>query len=186
MAAGNEKLTYPLPEAGHSRCFAGPMALFTLLPPCLSLSILPFYFTSLSDSIKETGIQTPVRWFFGDPTLPSSCSSCFPNKVVLLASTPRLRFIGLSCGEQSGLGFGNSFELHFPDNLWYVNVDWKNTPKSWELCFIGQKFLGLQAWEAASQVTLRKLLRGSEERARLYRSFATKGRESESQKIIVN
>ena len=30
-----------------------------LLPPRLSLSILPFYFPSLSDSIKETGIQTP-------------------------------------------------------------------------------------------------------------------------------
>ena len=33
------------------------MALFTLLPPRLSLSILPFYFTSLFDSIKETGIH---------------------------------------------------------------------------------------------------------------------------------
>ena len=33
-------------------------------------------------------------------------------------------------------------------------------PKSWELCFIHQIFLGLQAQEAASQVTLRELLRG--------------------------
>ena len=33
-------------------------------------------------------------------------------------------------------------------------------PKSWELCFIRQEFLGLQAWEAASQVTLRELLQG--------------------------
>ena len=49
----------------------------------------------------------------------------------------------------------------------------KNTqPKSWELCFIQGTFLGLWAWEAASQLTLRKLLRGGEERARIYRSFA--------------
>ena len=33
-------------------------------------------------------------------------------------------------------------------------------PKSWELCFIHQIFLGLQAQEAASQVTLRELLQG--------------------------
>ena len=34
-----------------------------------------------------------------------------------------------------------------------------------EFCFIWQEFLGLQAWEAASQVTLRELLRGREERS---------------------
>ena len=32
-------------------------------------------------------------------------------------------------------------------------------PKSWEICIIQQKLLGLQAQETASQVTLRKLLR---------------------------
>ena len=32
-------------------------------------------------------------------------------------------------------------------------------PKSWEICIIQQKILGLQAQETASQVTLRKLLR---------------------------
>ena len=33
-----------------------------------------------------------------------------------------------------------------------------------------------EAWEAASQVTLRKLLRGSKGEARIYMNFATKGR----------
>ena len=42
--------------------------------------------------------------------------------------------------------------------------------------FIQQEFLGLQIQEAASQVTLRELLQGGEGGARLYRSFATKGR----------
>ena len=48
--------------------------------------------------------------------------------------------------------------------------------RSWELCFIRWEFLGLQAREAASRVTLRELLRGGEGGAWLYRSFATKGR----------
>ena len=34
--------------------------------------------------------------------------------------------------------------------------------KSRELCFIRREFLGLQAQEAASQVTLRELLQGGE------------------------
>ena len=63
---------------------------------------------SLSDSIKETGIQTQIRWFFRDTSLSSSWSAGFPNKVVFLVSTPRLRFIGLLCGEQSKLGLGNT------------------------------------------------------------------------------
>ena len=71
---------------------------FALLPHCLSLS----------DSIKETGIQTQIGRFFRDTSLPPSPSAGFPNKVVFLASTPRLRFIGLSCGEQSKLGLGNN------------------------------------------------------------------------------
>ena len=65
---------------------------FTLLPHHLSLS----------ESIKENGIQTPIRWFFRDTSLPSPRSAGFPNKVIFLASAPRLRLIGLSCSEQSG------------------------------------------------------------------------------------
>ena len=102
MAAEKKKLTHPLPEAGHSRrCFARLMALFTLLPHRLSLS----------DSVKETGIQTPIRWFFRDTSLPSSRSAGFPNKVVFLASAPRLRFIGLLYGEQSELGLSNTVSV---------------------------------------------------------------------------
>ena len=43
-------------------------------------------------------------------------------------------------------------------------VDWKKKaqPKSGEQCFIRRTFLGLRAQEAASQVTLRKLLPGGE------------------------
>ena len=98
MAARKKKLTYPLPEAGHSRRYLQ--------------NVWPFYFTSSSPpplcAIKETGIQTPIRWFFGVTSLASSWSASFPNKVVFLASTPRLRFIGLLCGKQSELGLGNT------------------------------------------------------------------------------
>ena len=41
-------------------------------------------------SIKEPGIQTQIRWLFWGASLPSSRSAGFPNKVVFLASTPRL------------------------------------------------------------------------------------------------
>ena len=94
MAARKKKLTQPLPQAGHSR---GQLQ-----------NLWPFYFISSSPpplcSLKETGIQTPIRCFFGDISLPSSQSADFPNKVVFLASIPHLRFIGLSCGQQSELG----------------------------------------------------------------------------------
>ena len=38
-------------------------------------------------------------------------------------------------------------------------------PKSWELCFIQQEFLGLQ--EAGPQVTLSELLQGGEGKSRI-------------------
>ena len=73
MAAKKKKLTHPLPEAGHSRGH---------------LQILwPFYFTSSSPpllySIKETGIQTPIRWFIRDTRLPS-CLPAFRIKSYFL------------------------------------------------------------------------------------------------------
>ena len=63
------------------------------------------------------------------------------------------------------------------DNI--VGVDLKNIHnlkvESYVL-FCGS-FLGLQAWEAASQVTVRELLQGGQAGvARLYRSLTTKGR----------
>ena len=45
--------------------------------------------------------------------------------------------------------------------------------------FYSLGFLGLQAQETATQATVRDLLCGAKGRARLYRSFATKGRYSE-------
>ena len=44
---------------------------------------------------------------------------------------------------------------------WPLSTKKYPQPKSWELCFIPWEFLGLQAQEAASQVTLRELLWGS-------------------------
>ena len=67
------------------------------------------------------------------------------------------------------------------------SIDWKTyaQPKSRELHFIQQTLWRSQAQKATSQVTLRKLLQGGEGEARIYRSFASKGREEE-QKITVN
>ena len=95
MAARKKKLTHPLTKAWSlQEMFCQTDGPFTLLPHRLSLS----------DCIKETGIQTQKRWFFRDTILPSSPSAGFLNKVVFLASTPGLQFIGLSGGEQSKLG----------------------------------------------------------------------------------
>ena len=73
--------------------------------------------------------------------------------------------------------------------LWFLhghnNCGLKNysQSKSWELCFIRWEFLGLQAQETASQVTLRELLQeGKGWGARLYRHFVTKGRQSGTSK----
>ena len=54
MATRKKKLTHPLPEAGHSRRYLQ--------------DLWPFYFTSSPPpplcSMKETGIQTPIRYIF--------------------------------------------------------------------------------------------------------------------------
>ena len=96
-AARKKKLTHPLPEAGHSRGYLQ--------------NLWPFYFTSSSPpplcAIKETGIQTALRWFIGDISPPPSRSAGCANKVVFPASTPCLQFIGLLGGKQSELGLGN-------------------------------------------------------------------------------
>ena len=81
-------------------------------------SLWPFYFTSSSPpplcAIKETDIQTLIRWFIRGSSLPSSRPAGFLNKVVFLASIPCLRFIGLLCDEQSKLGLGNKTRKIFP------------------------------------------------------------------------
>ena len=47
-------------------------------------------------------------------------------------------------------------------------------PESWELCFIWWTFLGLQAPETASQITLRDCSEEARREARIYRSFCNK------------
>ena len=104
MAVRKKKLTltHPLPEAVHSRGYLQ--------------NLWPFYFTSSSPplvcSIKETGIQTPIRWFAETLVCHLLGMLAFRIKVVLLTSTPHLRFTGLSCSEQSEPGLGNSISLH--------------------------------------------------------------------------
>ena len=121
MAARKKKLTHPLSEAGHSRGYLQ--------------NVWPFYFTSSSPpplyAIKETGIQTPIRWLFWDISLPSSLSASFPNKVVFPASTPCLRFIGLSCSEQNKLGLGKNIAIteypHVKELSWNLpHIIYKN------------------------------------------------------------
>ena len=48
-----------------------------------------------------------TRWLFWGASLPSSRSAGFLNKVIFLASTLHLGFIGLSCCEQSKFGLDN-------------------------------------------------------------------------------
>ena len=69
MAARKTKLTDALTEAAHSRrCFARPMALLlyflTASPSLFCLFTLLAHRLSPSDSIKETGVPTLIRWFF--------------------------------------------------------------------------------------------------------------------------
>ena len=72
----------------------------------------PFYFTSSPPpplcSIKETGIQAPIRWY--SRMIVHHLLGClaFRIKSLVLASTPRLLIIGLSYSEQTELGFSNN------------------------------------------------------------------------------
>ena len=66
--------------------------------------------------------------------------------------------------------FGKSPRLsHLPNSLLWslvsIKKKKKSQPKSGELCFLWWEFLGLQAQETASQVTLSELLQGG---VRLY------------------
>ena len=48
------------------------------------MACLLYFLTSTSlCSVKDTGIQTPIRWSFGDFRLPSSQFAGFPNKVII-------------------------------------------------------------------------------------------------------
>ena len=65
-------------------------------------------------------------------------------------------------------------------------VDLKNSCnlKAEELHFIWWELSGLQAWETASQVTLRELPQGREGRSQIIYKSATKGRQSEHPKYF--
>ena len=98
---------------------------FTLLP----LSILPFDFHSSLlfsvCSIKESAIQTPLRWlFWGTSLLCSRCAGFLKYFPCLNPSS--LRFIGLLCSKQSKLGlsnkyFGGSFGCNFQRDFFFLH-----------------------------------------------------------------
>ena len=69
--------------------------------------LLYFLTFSLSVFCKRTRHPDLRRWLFWDISLPISRSASFLNKVVFLASTSRLWFIGSECGEQNKLGLSN-------------------------------------------------------------------------------
>jgi len=92
-----EEVKHLLPEACHSKRYLQHLWAFHFVssPP-------PTW------SIKESCIQTLIRWLFWDISRPSDRSDGFPDKMVFLASTPYLWFVSPSCREQSKLGLRNS------------------------------------------------------------------------------
>ena len=99
---------------------------FAWLPHCLSLSTLPFdsSFSLLFSlwSVKEPGIQTPIRWLFWGASLPSCWSASSPTKVSSCLNTSSLGFTGLSCSEQSELGLNTIRYYWF---LLTVLLEWR-------------------------------------------------------------
>ena len=80
-----EEIHTPLLNAGHSLGNSSPdWRPSHFIPHFISLSILPFDFSSSLPlslcSIKEPGIQTPIRWLFWGASLPSSQSDGSLNK----------------------------------------------------------------------------------------------------------
>ena len=72
------------------------------------------------------------------------------------------------------------------DNYGSCQLTKYSQPTSWELCFIRQEFLGLQAREAASQVTLREVLQGVGEPGCIIKVLQQTAGSRERRKIIVN
>ena len=58
---------------------------------------------------KRNWHPDPDKMVLWDISPSSSQTPGFLNKVAILASTPCLPIIGLSCGEQTKLGFGRKF-----------------------------------------------------------------------------
>ena len=99
---------------------------FTVLPYCISLSLLPFDFSSsllLSLwPIKEPGIQAPIRWLFWGASLPSSQSAGSPIKVF---SLPQVTYSGLA-GSYLNIWAPTLGKGKIPGTFW-LKVQFPNT-----------------------------------------------------------
>ena len=100
----------PFPKACHPwRCFARWRTLSFCFPTaspslfCLLTSVPPCF--SLSDCLKEPDIQILTRWLPWNISLRSSWSPGFQNKIIFLASTPRL-LDSLACHVVSRMSLG--------------------------------------------------------------------------------
>ena len=92
---------------------------FTLLSFCfMSRNSFPTCTTTTTCSIKETGIQTLIRWLFWDISRPSSWSASFPRKVIIACldtSSPDW----LAChGMSSELGLSNNISNMIQAKTW--------------------------------------------------------------------
>ena len=96
MPTGRTKLTHPSPPRPI------PGEIFAKLKAFL----LYFLTSSFSLFCKRTYHPDPIKWLFWDISLLSSWSASFLNKVIFFASTPSLRFIGLSFSQQREFGLG--------------------------------------------------------------------------------
>ena len=82
--------------------------------------------------IKETSIQTPIRWYSRSLVHYLLRRPAFRNKSLFLASTPHLQIIGLLCGQQTELGLSNNVDttvVHLLSLLW--NTCWISI---WNVC----------------------------------------------------
>ena len=98
MAAGKKKLTHPLPSASQAGRYF----------PRHTAFLLNLLTSSLLCSIRETCIQTLIRWFSRTPVHHLLGCPAFLMELLFLASTSCLQITGLSCSKQNKLGFGDN------------------------------------------------------------------------------
>ena len=91
-----EKWTHPLPRLAK--------------PGDILPDLWPFYFTSSPHcpcySIKQTSIQTPIKWYSRTPVSHLLGCLTFWIKLLFLVATPSLLIVGLLYSEQTTLGLG--------------------------------------------------------------------------------
>ena len=91
-----------------------------------TMALLLYFLTSSPIClIKETSIQTPVRWYSRSLVHYLLRHPAFRNKSLFLASTPHLQIIGLLCAQQTELGLSNNADstvVHLLSLLW--NTRW--------------------------------------------------------------